>query len=351
MRTPLHADPDVDRARAYQDWILPRVSRTFALTIPRLPGPLRRVVTNAYLLCRIADTIEDESALSIEHKQHFHVFFRETVCGQADARAFARELAPLLLRDALDAERDLVSHTASVVAVTHTFSRRQRAALDRCLDVMSHGMPRYQRKASIHGLSNLAALNRYCYCVAGVVGEMLTSLFCDYSREIERHRERMMHLSPSFGQGLQMVNILKDFWEDYHRGVCWLPRNLFARAGIDLGRIDQDNWQPGFGETYAELIGIAHGHLRDGFEYTLTIPRHERGIRRFCLLALALALQTLQSIHDNPGFKSGGEVKVSRRVVGNTLLVTRVFAGSDRALRTWFGYLGRGLPGHALPAT
>jgi farnesyl-diphosphate farnesyltransferase len=48
----------------YQDQILPRVSRSFALTIPRLPLDLRTPVTNAYLLCRIADTIEDESALS-----------------------------------------------------------------------------------------------------------------------------------------------------------------------------------------------------------------------------------------------------------------------------------------------
>src|SRR5256886_14840956 len=48
----------------YQDRILPHVSRTFALTIPQLPPDLRTAVTSAYLLCRIADTIEDEPALS-----------------------------------------------------------------------------------------------------------------------------------------------------------------------------------------------------------------------------------------------------------------------------------------------
>ena len=48
----------------YQDRILPHVSRTFALTIPQLPPALRTPVTSAYLLCRIADTIEDEPALS-----------------------------------------------------------------------------------------------------------------------------------------------------------------------------------------------------------------------------------------------------------------------------------------------
>ena len=54
----------VSSDEVYQDQILPHVSRTFALTIPQLPGGLRSAVTCAYLLCRIADTIEDEPALS-----------------------------------------------------------------------------------------------------------------------------------------------------------------------------------------------------------------------------------------------------------------------------------------------
>ena len=58
-RTNEQADPGLSDA-AYQDHILPHVSRTFALTIPQLPPGLRTAVTSAYLLCRIADTIEDE---------------------------------------------------------------------------------------------------------------------------------------------------------------------------------------------------------------------------------------------------------------------------------------------------
>ena len=45
---------------AYQAKILPLVSRTFALTIPQLTLELVDVVGNAYLLCRLADTIEDD---------------------------------------------------------------------------------------------------------------------------------------------------------------------------------------------------------------------------------------------------------------------------------------------------
>ena len=61
---------------AVQDSILPLVSRTFAMTIPLLPQSLRLSVTNAYLLCRVADTIEDTSHLPTKKKT---VFFRQLV--------------------------------------------------------------------------------------------------------------------------------------------------------------------------------------------------------------------------------------------------------------------------------
>jgi farnesyl-diphosphate farnesyltransferase len=344
MRVSAVLAPSAGYHSDYQDEILQDVSRTFALTIPFLPKPLRRVVTNAYLLCRIADTIEDESALTVEQKQHFHHFFLDVVAGNGDAACFAATLTPLLTCDALDAERDLIDNTAVIVAVTRTFTTAQRAALERCLDVMCRGMPRYERHASIGGLRNQASMDRYCYYVAGVVGETLTALFCDYSGTIARQREHMMKLGVSFGQGLQMVNILKDFWEDHRRGVCWLPKNVFARVGVDLAKMDPRQYQPGFSKAYASLIGIAHRHLRNGFEYTLLIPESESSIRRFCVLALGLAVQTLQRIHDHPDFRSGKEVKVSHGVVANMLIMTRLFSGYDRALRRWFNRLGKDLP-------
>ena len=55
-RTLRHAEQYCERA-------LPRVSRTFALNIRILPQPLRAVVRQAYLLCRIADTVEDSPHL------------------------------------------------------------------------------------------------------------------------------------------------------------------------------------------------------------------------------------------------------------------------------------------------
>jgi farnesyl-diphosphate farnesyltransferase len=54
--------------QANLDDLLLKTSRTFAISIPRLPEPLRREVTVAYLLFRIADTLEDATEWSTARK-------------------------------------------------------------------------------------------------------------------------------------------------------------------------------------------------------------------------------------------------------------------------------------------
>lgn len=331
-------------AELYQQRILPEVSRTFALTIPQLEPRLRRVIANAYLLCRIADTIEDERALAPDVKQEFHERFTRVVESTEDPHSFARDATPLLRGNTLEAERDLVAHTPDVIAVTDSFNLAQREALAKCVRVMCAGMPRFERDASPDGLANQREMDRYCYYVAGIVGQTLTSLFCDYSPRIAERREAMSSLDVSFGQGLQMTNILKDFWEDRDRGVCWLPRDLFAKLGVDLGSLRRNHIPAAFGTAYAQLIGLAHRHLRNALDYTLLIPEREAGIRRFCLIAVGLAMRTLSSILAKPDFTAGGEVKVSRKVVKKIVIATHLFSSYSRVLQRWFTRLAEGLP-------
>ena len=330
--------------RAYQDDALPGVSRTFALTIPQLPPPLRDAVTNAYLLCRIADTIEDEEALDPAQKNRFHDEFVAVVEGKAPANAFAASLDPLLNGRTIPAERELVTNTERVVRVTHSFGKAQRDALQRCVAVMCNGMPGFERKRSLAGLDSLEELNRYCYYVAGVVGEMLTSLFCDYSPRIARHRNRLMELAVSFGQGLQMTNILKDIWDDRRSATCWLPQEVFSEAGFDLASLDASRYDEAFGTGLNSLISVAHGHLRNAMDYTLTIPRKEQGIRRFCLWAIGLSVLTLRKISRRPDFTDARHVKVSRRALKTTIVTTNLLAGSNAALRGLFALASAGLP-------
>ena len=329
---------------AYQNEILQHVSRTFALTIPELPEPLSQVVSNAYLLCRIADTIEDDKAMSADIKREYAERFIKVVNGSEDALSFSQSLFPLLSSTATEAEHDLIANTEPVIRITHSFNDRQRAALEHCVSIMAEGMARYQDAETLDGVADLDDMGQYCYYVAGVVGEMLTELFCDYSPEIDANREELMPLAVSFGQGLQMTNILKDIWEDHERGACWLPRDIFNKHGIDIRQKSPGLSNSDFNNALIELLGVAHAHVYNALRYTLMIPAKEKGLRRFCLWALGMAVLTLEKIRQNPEFTAGKQVKISRRSVKATILLTSLFVGQDRILNYLFQFSGRRLP-------
>lgn len=329
---------------ALQARLLDGVSRTFALTIPQLPEGLARPVSNAYLLCRIVDTIEDEVSLSSAQKHQFCDQFIRVVAGEESPEGLAENLAPLLSAQTIPAEHELIRLIPRVIRITHGFAPEQREALSLCVAIMGRGMVEFQDHDLRHGLDDMAGMDSYCYYVAGVVGEMLTRLFCHYSPEIAAHRDLMMRLAVSFGQGLQMTNILKDLWDDHGRGVCWLPRSLFAAQGFDLAELRPGHNNPQFAAGFRQLIGIAHAHLRNALEYTLLIPAHETGIREFCLWALGMAMLTLRKINANIYFSDSTQVKITRRSVKAVIAASRLTRRSNVLLKTEFYLAGRGLP-------
>jgi farnesyl-diphosphate farnesyltransferase len=335
-------DPE-HSAGSYQEQILPYVSRTFALTIPQLPEPLRTAVTNAYLLCRIADTVEDEPALSAAETRVYLRRFAGVVRGTEEAAPLAHELSRRLSERTLPRERELVSNLPRVIDVTAGLGA-SRAAIQQCIELMCDGMHHFQVTASVAGLARSSDLDSYCYYVAGVVGEMLTELFCCHSPAAATQRAALQELCTSFAQGLQMTNIIKDFWEDRSRGACWFPREVFARHGVELAQVSPEHTGASFQAGVRELIAVAHGHLRNALSYTLLLPAEETGIRNFCLWALGLAVLTLRKIAANPHYTCGAQVKVSRSAVMLTKVCARAAVRNDRMLRRLFEYAARGLP-------
>ncbi len=328
----------------FQMLLLDGVSRTFALTIPQLPPSLCKAVANAYLLCRIVDTIEDEVSLTPEQKRHFCHAFIEVVKSGDKAEAFAAELTPLLSEGTtLPAEHVLIHVIPRVIAITHQFDQDQIAALVTCVEVMAEGMPLFQAENMHSGLAKLSDMDSYCYYVAGCVGEMLTRLFCHYSPEIAKHKNEMLKLGVSFGQGLQMTNILKDIWDDAARGVCWLPQDIFSETGYDLKQLSPKTNDSNFRAGLAHLLSIAHEHLHNALRYTQLIPSHETGIRNFCLWALGMAVLTLKKIKQNLGFTRSDEVKISRKSVKTTILATKLTGRSNYLLELLFGFASQGL--------
>ena len=328
-----------------QSRLLLGVSRTFALTIPQLPSELQNAIGNGYLLCRIADTIEDDASIGLDEKFSFYEEFLNVLNGRAEPEPFAARLHAALSDAVRPEEHELIRETPTVLRLTRSLTPSQQAALVRCASIMCNGMYEFQARKSLEGLESMTEMSRYCYVVAGVVGEMLTDLFCDYSEAIGAKRQSMMDLAICFGQGLQMTNILKDIWEDRQEGSCWLPRSVFLQHGNSLGDILRSNESDQLAPGIDDLVGIAHANLRAALTYSCLIPKSEAGIRRFCLWAIGLAVLTLQKIHRNPGYDSGRQVKISRRRVWAVVLSCNSIIYSNRLVRAWFEVASLGLPG------
>ena len=329
----------------FQEEILKKVSRTFALTIPQLPESLSKAVANAYLLCRIADTIEDDTNLTLDEKKYFSNLLIEILEKKnLNFAELEQNLKTKLGETITTSEKKLIENSESVITITHSLSLPMQKAMITCVKNMTKGMVKYQGKETLDGLKNQSATDDYCYFVAGVVGEMLTEIFTDYGQQWEQSKKNILkEHAVSFGQGLQMTNILKDIWADRARGACWLPKDLFDKEDIELRKMMNGKYR-GFEKCLNILIGRTLFHLNNALKYSLAIPKQEKGIRIFCLWALFMAAFTLRKIHKNQIFLEGIEVKISRRSVFLTAWITKILVKSNFALKVVFLLVTATLP-------
>lgn len=342
--TTTNLTPPTESDLAFQSEMLQQVSQTYAMTIPLLPVRLQHVVTNSYLLCRIADSIEDDRDMVLADKEKYLNQFSAIVAAEQPAEPFASNLASALGSGIPENVRSLVLNSEQVIRITLSFDSRQRKALARCIRIMSTGMLEFQQYEGIRGLDDLPQLERYCYFVAGVVGEMLAELFCAYSTEIDKHSAQMQALSVSCGKGVQMTNIIKDIWDDRREGMCWLPRDLFLESGFDLIDLTAGQANTGFLDGLVKLIAVARHHLLKGLGFALAIPSSEYRIRRQIVSSLGLSALALRKVYFSESFVRGEEIELSKSSVRIVIGLLNLLARSDFALKTIFYFLTRPLP-------
>jgi farnesyl-diphosphate farnesyltransferase len=270
------------------DDLLEKTSRTFALSIPPLPEPTRREVSVAYLLFRIADTFEDSTrwprAARIEALSDFGRLVEDP---DPD---LARRLADRWIADSPTDHagyRELLAESPSVLADFRALAPAARDAIAHHVAASSRGMARFVSRMSESGalaLSSVAELREYCYAVAGIVGEMLTELFLIGREELEGIAPDLRARARFFGEGLQLVNILKDSASDRSDGRCYLP------ASTDR----------------AEVFALARSDLNRAAEYILALQGAgaPRGLLAFTALPVELAWAALERIErEGPGSK------------------------------------------------
>ncbi|MGD0839246.1 MAG: squalene/phytoene synthase family protein [Polyangia bacterium] len=326
--------------------VLPRVSRTFALSIEALPGTLRAAVRVAYLLCRVVDSIEDAPGLGRAQRNGlFNVF--DSVLD--DDQAEVTELEVGCRRAAVggtSADGELCRGAGAVVRAFRALPEAQREATRAPVLEMSAGMRAYAARGAVLRLADLEDLERYCYFVAGTVGNLLTGLFEQTMPGLpDQNRFALRDRAVSFGLGLQMVNVVKDVTEDFtERGACFLPLALAREHGLDLERLlDPEMRESGLAVIRA-VCKRARAHLGRAEEYVSLWPAAGEGgeagraIRLFCAVPLALALATLRLVEEGEStLRRGAEPKVSRRAVAGILAEASLASASDQALAALLG--------------
>ena len=314
--------------------ILPAVSRTFALSIKVLPGALGRAVLAAYLLCRIADTLEDEPVLPAQAKADLLDELERCFDDAAAADAFPSRVTGLT-GDA--AHVRLARHADLVFVLYRSFTPTTRVHVKRWVGEMIAGMKKFVLLYP-HGIriQSLEEYREYCYYVAGTVGYLLTDLWHEHEPSISEEKYRVLREQcRSFAEALQTVNILKDVARDAeHENSIYVPEELLRAHGSSHASILAPERLRATRAALATLVQLAWHDLEGARSYLLLIPRRAVPIRLFCVLPLLFAYATLRELTRIPHALARREVvKISRREVKSLTLVGFLVILSNHGLR------------------
>jgi len=267
--------------------LLEKTSRTFALSIPVLPEPTHREVMIAYLLFRIADTFEDAAQWDPERRIQALADFKALLArnDRAGAERLANEWSA-----ANPAEhagyRELIAEVPAVLDAFFALSAGAVAPVRLHVSRSADGMAGYVARTRGGQLvvRDVPDLKAYCYQVAGIVGEMLTELFLLDRPQLSPIAGFLRERASTFGEALQLVNILKDSSVDASEGRSYLPAAV----------------------PRAEIFALARHDLSVAGDYIAALQKHgaPRGVVEFCALPVLLARASLDKIESHgPGGK------------------------------------------------
>ena len=133
---------------------------------------------------------------------------------------------------------------------------------------------------------DFAELERYCHCVAGVVGLMSAEIF-GYVNPGTRQYAR------DLGIAFQLTNIIRDVGEDARRGRIYLPQDDLARHGVTQASLLKHEMTPGLKPLMAEQVARARRWHQQALD---ALPPEDRRTQRPGLIMAAIYRALLNEI-------------------------------------------------------
>lgn len=292
------------------DALLRQVSRSFYLSLRFLPAPVRPGISLAYLLARASDTLADAEGLRAADRA---VELDRLLGFWSHGSVVDTGWAALSQGISHAGERLILARFPEILAEAQQLPADELRAVDKALRTIVAGqredVTRFPDAAALRALPDAESLLHYAYQVAGCVGEFWTQMLAlRLPASLLQPPETMRAWGIRYGQGLQLVNILRDLAGDFTLGRCYLPE---SELQWDHGTPEQASLET----CRQRWIAIARDHLADGKRYGESL----RGLRVRLTADLPhrLALPTLALVEKSPVMAT--KVKISRSTVRSSL--------------------------------
>lgn len=321
-RSPSSGTGTVEPDLAWCHAIVGEVSRTFAITIDVLDEPMSSYICVGYLLCRIADTIED--ARHIPPEDQSRLLRRYDALLESDDTAsidrFMTAVDPWIPDDDdQSADWAVVTATPRVIRTFRSQPTPVREAIRPPVRELVQGMALFVDRYADEGglrIQTSDELEEYCYYAAGTVGKLITNLICRDGVTPETRR-RLDGSAESFGLLLQLVNIAKDVYVDYRiENNVYLPAKWLRAEGISHESITDADAADRVASVIKRTSEFARDHLDDAQRYLEAVPEHDGNRVEAWAIPFFLAIGTLRELRRRPEDAISLEgIKVSRSEV------------------------------------
>lgn len=216
-------------ANAAQDYVAQKTAASgssFYYAFLFLPKEKRAAITAFYAFCREVDDVVDEVSEAHIAAQKL-AWWRQDV-EQSFAGAALAQRHPVM--------QALLPHCATYgIKAEHLLGVIQGCQMD--LE-----QNRYW---------NFASLEKYCYFVAGVVGEVI-------ARILGYQNPGCIAYAHKLGLALQLTNIIRDVGEDAERGRIYLPVEDLERFAVPVNEINHKQYSERFSALMAFQAQRAH---------------------------------------------------------------------------------------------
>jgi farnesyl-diphosphate farnesyltransferase len=307
--------------------LLKSTARSFYLSLHFLPTQARAPLGLAYLLARATDTIADASNAPLAERLHaldgLQCLLRSIACndeGYQSAGTITDTATSILKNISAPhaGEGLLLEETPALLQILNTLPPHLCAQIKDVLETIIAGQRSdlirfgYAEESAPQALRTRDDTIGYAYAVAGCVGEFWTLLcHAQIPNYTKVPLDLLLEHGRLFGQGLQLVNILRDMPADLRAGRCYLPSQELDAMGLAPAQLISE---PIKARSFIDpWIEQARAWLAHGAQYVQGI--NGRRLRFSVSLPRLIGEQTLDLIQKTRPLETARRVRVPRTIV------------------------------------